>query len=41
MSMKCQSCHMVKYRIEEFNNLSLEVKDRKSIDESLERFIES
>lgn len=41
VSMTCQSCNTAKYRIEEFNNLSLEVKDRKTIYESLDRFIES
>lgn len=40
VTIKCSKCGKEKYRVEDFNNLQLEVQERKTIDESLSRFTE-
>ena len=40
VTITCSRCKKIKYRIEDFNNLQLEVKDRRNIGESLEKFCE-
>lgn len=39
VTIECQNCKKPKYRIQDFNNISLEVKNLKNIDDSLSKFI--
>ena len=38
--IKCLNCGYVKQNIQDFNNISIEVKDMKGVDDSFKKYIE-